>query len=80
LLLDKHPAQAAEVWRQLVTRSSPLAAHEERLILAWALVEAGQIDEARKLVPHGFIPPSNFDPSLSSLAWARVRYILQKIH
>jgi tetratricopeptide (TPR) repeat protein len=80
LLLDNQPAAAAEVWRRFLTRSSPLVAHEARLILAWALTDAGQMDEARKLVPHGFIPPSNFDPSLSSLAWARARDILQKIH
>jgi hypothetical protein len=80
LLLDKQPAAAAEVWRRVLAQTSPLVAHDARLMLAWALTEAGQTEEARKLVPHGFLPPSNFDPSLTSLAWARTRTILQKIH
>jgi hypothetical protein len=80
LLLDSQAAAAADVWQQILANSSPLVAHEVRLILAWALTQAGKTDEVRKLVPHGFIPPSSFDPSLSSLAWSRAKNILQNIH
>ena len=66
--------------REIAGRTPPPGGNEERLLLAWSLVDAGRIDEARKAVPHGFLPPASFDPSLSSLLWEHARSVFQKIH
>lgn len=80
LLLDGQAAAAAQIWRQILAGTSAAAANEERLMLAWSLIDSGQLDEARKVMPYGFMPPASFDPSLSVLLWARSREIYQKVH
>jgi hypothetical protein len=79
LLLDKQPAAAADTLRNIVTRLTPPSGNEERLLLASALIEAGKTSEARKVLPHGFMPPASFDPSLPSLIWKRARDVYRKL-
>ena len=69
LLLDGKPAEAATVLRPLFDRTAPTQSNEARILLATALLRSKQLEEARKVMPHGFFPPVNINPEISALLY-----------
>lgn len=72
LLLDRRYGEAAKVWQSIQTRSPGLARTDEKLALVWALASNGQINEARRIMPHGSMPPSALIPGLNMLLYERL--------
>lgn len=71
LLFDHHFAEAIMEWRDLYDSSNPAGSLEPAVFLAWSYVQAGQKDEAAKVVRAGIMPPRTPDPGLTSLAVAK---------
>jgi tetratricopeptide (TPR) repeat protein len=79
LILDRHYAEAAAVWKPMVEKTSPFSNNESRMVHFWALAEAGQKDEARKAMPEGWLPPSGLDPGLGMLFYPTVPELRTKL-
>ena len=62
-LFEKRYGDAIPALRNLVEKSNPLGAERFDVLLAWALVETGQVAEAAPLLErYGFPPPGAEDP------------------
>lgn len=72
LLLDRRYPEAAGVLRETWRNRPGLAGPESQIPLTWALTEAGQIDEARKVMPSGWLPPTAPEPGLNALFYPKV--------
>ena len=79
LLLDNKTAEAAQVWREIYDTAPVQSANTERMLLAWALVDSGQIAAARKVLPHGFFPPPMLDPGVDLLLYPKISEIVRKL-
>lgn len=79
LLLDRKPADAARVWREIYNSLPPDAANTERILLTWSLADSGQNEEARKVMRHGFLPPPALDPGLELLVYPKAREIRSRL-
>lgn len=72
LLLDRHSADAVGIWRSEWQSSSALTGNEARMLLTWSLVEAGQMEEAKKTMPYGWMPPTGPEPGLNVLFYPKI--------
>ena len=79
LLLDGHYSQSASIWRAAVDRTSMLTNNDQRILLVWCLLENGQKDEAKKVMPHGWLPPASLDPGLGVLFYPRIQELSTKL-
>ncbi|MBI4874563.1 MAG: hypothetical protein HY822_08020 [Acidobacteria bacterium] len=71
LLGEKHFHEAAVLLRQMLRETSPLAAGDLRALAGWALLETGQIEEARPLLALYPLPAAQGDPAFASLIMPR---------
>ncbi|MBC8165386.1 MAG: hypothetical protein H7Y20_05890 [Bryobacteraceae bacterium] len=72
LLLDRRYPEAVRAWRSAWNQSSSLTGENLRILLTWSLIEAGQIDEARRVMPQGWLPPMSLEPGLGVLIYPRI--------
>jgi tetratricopeptide (TPR) repeat protein len=72
LLLDRHYAEAVDVLRPTFETGSALTSNDVRMVLFWALAEAGRKDEAHKVMPEGWLPPVSIEPGLAVLLYPKV--------
>ncbi|MBC7924824.1 MAG: hypothetical protein H7039_04135 [Bryobacteraceae bacterium] len=72
LLLDKKYPEAASIWGERFASTSPLVNNDGRILLVWSLVEAGKLDEARKVMPQGWLPPQSLQPGLGALFYPNI--------
>jgi tetratricopeptide (TPR) repeat protein len=79
LLFDRQPAEAAKLWRELYESARVEESNVERMALATALVDSGQIAEARKVMPHGFLPPAGLDPGLNLTLYPRIVQVRRQL-
>ena len=79
LLFDRKPAEAAKLWRELYESARVDEANVERMALALTLVDSGQIAEARKVMPHGFLPPAGIAPSLNLTLYPRIVQVRRQL-
>jgi tetratricopeptide (TPR) repeat protein len=71
LLLHRNYADAARVWSAVYDKTSAASANEERILLAWAETERGNLAEAANLMRAYSIPPQGADPGLPSILFPR---------
>ncbi len=79
LLLDGHFSQSAAIWRAAVDRTSMLTNNDQRILLVWCLLENGQKDEAKKVMPYGWLPPASLEPGLGVLFYPRIQELSTKL-
>jgi thioredoxin-like negative regulator of GroEL len=77
LLLDGRFDEAAEVWREVYDSTPGLSVNEPRTALVWALTAAGHNDQARELMPRGFLPPAALDPGPNILLFRKAAELRQ---
>lgn len=80
LLLDAHAREAADHWRTTFQRASGQFNNEPRILLAASLISAGQPGEARKVMPHGFLPPAGLPANLDLLLYPIAADTAKKLH
>ena len=79
LLLDGKPAEAARVWRAFYDALPMDSLNTERILLTLSLVESGQVGEAKKVMPHGFLPPAALDPGLDLLVYPKAAELRKRL-
>ena len=79
LLLDGHPREATEYWRRALERTSGQFDNEQRILLAASLLSSGQNAEAKKVMPYGFLPPTNLNASLEVLLYPMAVNLVKKL-
>lgn len=79
LLFDRQPDEAAKLWRELYESIGVEEANVERMALALTLVDSGRVAEARKAMPHGFLPPSGLHPGLDLTLYPRIVQVRRQL-
>lgn len=72
LLLGRHFAAAAPLWRQIYRQSNPTSPEGADVLLAWALVESGRWEGVEDLVKMNPFPPASGPTPFASLAFPRI--------
>lgn len=74
LLFDRHPAEAASLWKPVLSQTPLLAPqyNDLRMLLTWALVQSGNIEDARKIMPQGWMPPPLLQPGLQAVLYKKL--------
>jgi tetratricopeptide (TPR) repeat protein len=75
LLLHGNYAAAAQLWSGIYNATSALSAQDERILLAWAQAELGNLPEVAALMRAYALPPSGADPGLQSILFPRSIYL-----
>jgi hypothetical protein len=75
LLLNGNFADAAGVWTELYKNASVLTGNDERILLAWAQAERGNLPETAKLMRSFALPPNAVDPALQLLLFPRAIFV-----
>jgi tetratricopeptide (TPR) repeat protein len=80
LMFDGHAREAVATLRPLFERAPGQFNNEQRILLASALISAGQKDEAGKVMPYGFLPPLGISGGLDVLLYPIAVNTSKKLH
>jgi tetratricopeptide (TPR) repeat protein len=72
LLLAKDFTGAVPVLREVVARAAPAPAETSPVMLAWALIETGQLEEAQKYLRYNPVPAAPVADPFESLVYPRL--------
>ncbi len=75
LLFEGHFREASVLLRQMLRQTSPTSAGDLGVLTAWALIESGQIEEARPFAALYPVPETQGEPAFGSLAMPRMLLI-----
>jgi len=79
MLLGGRYAEAAGILRPIVKSTDPLSQEQVGVLLAWALVESGELDQAATLLDTYGTPPAGMEPPLSSFTFPRIFLLKAKV-
>jgi tetratricopeptide (TPR) repeat protein len=71
LLLHRNYVDAAKIWSAAYENTSATTANDERLLLAWAETERGNLAATATLMRAYSLPPSGVDPGTQSILFPR---------
>jgi hypothetical protein len=74
-LLHRNYIDAVRLWTAVYDSTSASAANNERVLLAWAEAERGNLPAAAKLMRAYSLPPSSVDPGPESILFPRSIYL-----
>jgi tetratricopeptide (TPR) repeat protein len=79
LLLEGYYREASVLLKRMILRTPPAAAGDLRILAAWALIESGQIKEARPFARLYPLPEAQGEPAFGSLTMPRVLLIRSRL-
>lgn len=72
LLFEGHYREASVLLKQMLRQAPPTSAGDLNVLAAWALIESGQVEEARPLALLYTVPETQGEPAFGSLAMPRM--------
>jgi Flp pilus assembly protein TadD len=71
LLLHRNYAEAAGLWSEIYNKTSAISGQDERVLLAWAEAERGNLAEVSTLMRAFALPPASAEPGVESILFPR---------